>query len=298
MTRLRLGTRGSELATTQSRHVARLLESRLAGIEVELVIIRTEGDRLQSEAPLPGVKLDKGLFTTALEDALRARTIDLAVHSLKDLPTTMPSGLVVAAIPEREDPRDALLSGGQRLGELPAGARIGTSSERRRRQLLALRRDLEILPIRGNVDTRIRKLRSGEFDALVLAAAGLVRLGRGGEIVEHFALDDVLPAPGQGALAIETRDDETATLIGSALDDAAVRAAVTAERAVLEAIGGGCQLPLGAFARVAGDRLELRAALYPEAFEVRRAAASGPCDAAQRLGAAVAKTLLATGSPS
>jgi hydroxymethylbilane synthase len=290
--RLILGTRGSPLALTQSRQIAALLESRVAGLVVELRIVKTEGDRLQEAPPAPGERLEKGLFTSALERALLAREIDLAVHSLKDLPTTLESGLVVAAIPQREDPRDALLTAGMSLHELPHGARVATGSPRRQLQLKLARPDLELVAIRGNVDTRIGKLRSGECHGLVLALAGLKRLGRSHEATEILAEDVMLPAPGQGALGIEMRDEVASDLVRDALDHAETRAAVSAERAVLAGIGGGCQLPLGTLARAEDGKFVVRAVLF-DASGVRhaRARAEGTIDAAHALGSAVAAEL-------
>lgn len=292
MKRLVLGTRGSTLALTQSKHVKALLETKLPGLEVALEIVKTEGDRLQTEALEDPNKLEKGLFTKALEDALLERRIDFAVHSLKDLPTELPKGLALAAIPEREDARDAVLSDGKSITSLPLGARVGTGSPRRTLQLKLLRADLEILPIRGNVDTRIAKLRRGEFDAIILAVAGVSRLGRESEITQILPYTTLLPAPGQGALGIETRDDETRALISSALDDREVRTCIAAERAVLEGIGGGCQLPLGTYARFEERRLVLDALLF-DATGSRHARVTATGDDPVRLGHDAAQRLLA-----
>ena len=294
MTRERwtLGTRGSQLATTQSGLMLELVRARV-GVDVDMVTIRTEGDRLQTEAPSPDMKLDKGLFTSALEEALARGDIDLAVHSLKDVPTAIADGLVLAAIPVREDPRDAFLSDGRRFDELPAGARVATGSPRRARQLTELRSDISVVPVRGNVDTRIRKLRDGEFDGMVLALSGLRRLGRDGEVVEVFAATRVLPAPGQGALAIEMRAGDAAERVRAAIDDGPTRACVTAERAVLTGIGGGCNLPLGAYAQVDGDRLRIDAVLYRDAGAPARVSLIGDPGEPGALGADAARRLLA-----
>jgi len=252
---LRIGTRGSALALWQARTVAALLEAR--GHPTELVTIKTDGDRLQ-DAVL-SQSGGKGLFVKEIEDALLARTIDLAVHSAKDMSVTLPDGLGVAAVLPREDSRDALVfkQGRTALGDDPA---IGTSSVRRSAQLTARFPRARFLPVRGNVDTRLRKVDEGEYDALVLAAAGLKRLGLGGRISELLSHDDCIPAPGQGIVAIETRADADGTRAAvEALNDPAAFAAFTAERAVVAALGGGCQLPLGAIAVFEGDALAMQA---------------------------------------
>src|SRR5882762_961375 len=245
-----IGSRGSPLALWQ----ARWIQARLAalGFESRIEIIKTTGDRV-TEVPLGSVG-GKGLFTKEIEEALLARQVDLAVHSLKDLPTEIPAGLEITAIPEREDPRDAMV--GRTIEELRQGAKVGTSSLRRSAQLRRLRPDLNIESIRGNVDTRLRKLDEGQYTAIVLAAAGLTRLGWANRIAESLPPEVMCPAVGQGALAIETRVGES---ICQALDHAATRAAVTAERAVLRSLGGGCLTPIGAHARVEQERLRLMA---------------------------------------
>jgi len=288
-----LGTRGSRLATTQSKQVAAWIEAAGRGDSVELLEIRTEGDRLQTEPLAPGEKLAKGLFTSALEDALLRRDIDLAVHSLKDVPTSLAEGLRLAAIPSREDPRDAFLSNGPRLSDLPSGAVIATGSPRRAFQLKQIRADIEVVPVRGNVDTRIRKLRAGSFDGLVLALSGLRRLGREREVTEILEPVAMLPAPGQGALALETRSDASAEHLTELLDDAETRAAVTAERSVLTHIGGGCNLPLGTYARVVGEALHLDAVLFSEdGTRHARSHWTDTIDSATPLGARIASELL------
>lgn len=294
---LRLGTRRSALARTQSEHVAQALRER-TGRAVELVEVTTEGD--VSRAPLSSLG-GTGVFATALREALLAGRVDLAVHSLKDLPTTPAEGLVVAAVPPREDPRDVLVaSAGRRLADLPAGARVGTGSPRRAAQLRALRPDLVVVDVRGNVDTRLRMVSEGHLDAVVLARAGLLRLGRADEATEVLGADQVLPAPGQGALAVECRaDDDAVRAACSLLDDAASRAATTAERALLAALEAGCAAPVGALA-VADDDGGLQltglvAALDGSATAVRTGA--GPLDDAAGTGRRVAEDLLASGSP-
>ena len=252
-TTLIIGSRGSQLALWQARHIAgRLLE---LGVETRLEIIRTTGDRI-TDVSLAQV-VSKGLFTKEIEEALLDRRIALAVHSLKDLPTVLPAGLALAAIPERELAFDALV--GCKLADLKPGARVGTSSMRRAAQLRLLRPDLAIENIRGNLDTRLRKLDEGLYDAIVLAAAGLRRLGWAQRIAELLTPEQLCPAVGQGALAIETLSDSEAYVICRQLDHEPTRIAVTAERALLEALGGGCQVPIGAYGEVADGRIRLRA---------------------------------------
>jgi hydroxymethylbilane synthase len=262
---LTLGSRGSALALWQARHVAGLLKA--ISIDTRIEIIKTTGDHLQTASLTQAG--GKGLFTKEIEQALLDRSIDVAVHSLKDLPTEITPGLSIAAIPEREDPRDALI--GSTLSALKDGARVGTSSGRRVAQLRHLRPDLTLEPIRGNVDTRLRKLKEGQFDAIVLAAAGLKRLGFENEIAEFLSPDHVCPAPGQGALGIQTRADDSAEEICRALDHHDSRLAVEAERAVLAGLGGGCQLPVGAFAEKTENVWELRAiVISPDGSQVLR----------------------------
>jgi len=255
--RLRIGSRGSALATWQAEHV----KARLEGLGHDVVIqsIVTTGDRVL-DRPLDLVG-GKGAFLKEIEEALLAREVDLAVHSLKDVPALLPEGLVLAAVLEREDPRDAIVSSlGGGLAELPPGAQIGTTSLRRTAQILSLRPDLALVGLRGNVDTRIRKLRAGECTALVLALAGLKRLGRESEATEILDPEVLLPAPGQGAIAVECREgDDPVRGALLALDHPATTRGVTAERAFLEALGGGCNVPLGALAEASSQGLRLRA---------------------------------------
>jgi hydroxymethylbilane synthase len=280
---IRIGTRASLLATTQSQWVADRLVAAL-GRPVELVEVSTTGDR--STAPLVEIG-GTGVFVGALREALIAGRIDVAVHSLKDLPTAPADGLVLAALPTREDPRDVVVArDGLTLGELPVGSRVGTCSPRRAAQLHALGLGVEIVDIRGNVDTRIGKVRDGSYDAVLLARAGLARLGRLDDATEVLDPLQMLPAPGQGALAVETRaDDDLATAV-AVLDDPHTRAAVTAERAVLATLEGGCTAPIGVLAEVVegdhGDELWVRAiALSPDGELVVRMSATGdPADAA------------------
>jgi len=244
---LRIGSRGSQLALWQANHIAGLLRGE--GHTVEIEIIKTTGDRLQ-EVTFAQVG-SKGMFTKEIEEALAEGRIDLAVHSLKDLPTELPEPFALAATPPRVDPRDVFVSANyERLAVLPQGARVGTSSQRRRAQLKALRPDLEAVEFRGNVDTRLRKLAEGQVDAILLAAAGLDRLGRTDWVRERLAPKDFCPAAGQGALGIETRKGDEATIAAVAfLSDPGTRFAVTAERAALAALGGGCQVPIGIHCR-------------------------------------------------
>ncbi|HEY3456962.1 MAG TPA: hydroxymethylbilane synthase [Bryobacteraceae bacterium] len=284
-----IGSRGSALALWQARYVASLLDQ--SGLSTRIEIIKTTGDRLQTVSlPQDG---GKGLFTKEIEDALLAGAIDLAVHSLKDLPVELPAGLRIAAIPERENPFDALL--GAKLQDLCAGARVGTSSGRRVAQLRRLRSDLDIQPIRGNVDTRLRKLNGGQFDAILLAVAGLKRLGFEDQIAQVFSPREICPAPGQGALAIETRTSGDAYEICNRLDHAPTNEAVRCERAVLAGLGGGCQLPLGAFAEKTDTGLRIQTVVVsPDGSQCVRAEAAGTD--AEELGRSVAEDLLRRGA--
>jgi len=285
-----IGSRGSALALWQARHIA----SRLAelGAETRIEIIKTSGDKIQ-DVPLAKVG-GKGLFTKEIEEALLDRSIDLAVHSLKDVPTELPAGLILAAIPEREEPRDALI--GCAVADLKAGLRVGTSSLRRSAQLLAYSRRLRIEMLRGNVDTRLRKLDEGQYDAIVLAAAGLRRLGWQDRIRELIPVEIMCPAVGQGALAIETRaDGGAAHKLAGKLDHPASRAAVTAERALLLVLGGGCQVPVGAHAWVANGGIKMVAVVaQPDGTHIVRGELTG-VDPAET-GAALGRTLLDQGA--
>jgi hydroxymethylbilane synthase len=244
---LRIGSRGSQLALWQANHIAALLRGQ--GHSVEIEIIKTTGDRLQ-EVTFAQVG-SKGMFTKEIEEALAQGRVDLAVHSLKDLPTELPEPFALAATPPRVDPRDVFVSVKyESLAALPQGARVGTSSQRRRAQLKALRPDIEAVEFRGNVDTRLRKLAEGQVDAILLAAAGLDRLEKTEWVRERLEPKDFCPAAGQGSLGIETRKDDVATIAAVAfLDDAETRFAVTVERAALAALGGGCQVPIGIYCR-------------------------------------------------
>jgi len=298
---VRVGTRRSLLATTQAGHVADLIRERL-GHEVELVEITTEGDRSQaSGTPLVGSSVT-GVFVGALREALVDGRVDVAVHSLKDLPTQPAPGIALAAIPVREDPRDAVVArDGLTLGELPAGSRVGTGSPRRAAQLHALGLGLDVVGVRGNVDTRIGKVLDGELDGVVLARAGLARIERLADVTEVLDPLQMLPAPGQGALAVECRDGDPLALELARLDDPASRAAVEAERALLATLEGGCSAPIGALALVVegddGDELWVRAvALSPDgSLSVRKSASGDPADAAG-VGNRLASEMLADGA--
>lgn len=288
---LTIGSRGSQLALWQ----ARWIQARLTGFGVEsrIEIIHTTGDKI-TDVALSKVGT-KGLFTKEIEEALLSGAIDLAVHSLKDMPTDLPDGLTLSAIPEREDPRDALV--GRSLSQLAQGAKVGTSSLRRAAQLRAIRPDLQLENIRGNVDTRLRKLDEGQYDAIVLASAGLRRLGCENRITEYFDPDVMCPAVGQGALAVETRaDGGPVQEIAKRLDHRESRIAVTAERAVLAALGGGCQVPIGAYATVDSGIVRIRAIIVsPDGTEMVRKQASGPTGDAMEIGRALGAELLNAG---
>jgi hydroxymethylbilane synthase len=286
--RLRIGSRGSQLALWQANHISALLRER--GHEIEIEIIHTTGDKIL-DVVLSKVGT-KGMFTKEIEEALADGRVDLAVHSLKDLPTELSSGFEVAAIPKREDPRDVFCSANyDSIDQLPEGARVGTSSLRREAQLRALRPDLDVLSLRGNVDTRLRKLEAGEYEAIILAAAGLNRLGRTESIKQIISEDLMCPAAGQGALAIEIRSDDLETRQHLAFfDDAAARATTICERALLNKMGGGCQVPIGALAESRNGRLHLQGVVArPDGTKVLRESADGadPAQLGEWVGAAL-----------
>ena len=293
--RLRIGSRGSQLALWQANHIADRLREH--GHEIEIEIIHTTGDKI-TDVALAKVGA-KGMFTKEIEDALSGRQIDLAVHSLKDLPTELSDKFEIAAIPAREDPRDAFCSVKYSAVEhLPSDARVGTSSLRREAQLRSLRPDLQVHPLRGNVDTRLRKLESGEYDAIILAMAGLNRLGKTELIRQILPVEVMCPAAGQGALAIETRsgDHEVRSAL-SFLDDPAARAETECERALLQKLGGGCQVPIGASARFTNKTLHLQAVVAsPDGNQVLRESADG--DDPQKLGSSIGQRLLDRGGAS
>lgn len=297
---LRIATRGSALALWQANHIRERL-MQLHGVESELIRIRTSGDRFQgaSVAQVSEQTGTKGIFIKELEEALLAGTADLAVHSMKDVPTENPAGLIFPAITKREDVRDCLISrDGAKLRDLKPGARIGTSSLRRQAQLRHYRPDLELLELRGNVDTRLRKVAAGEFDAIVLATAGVKRLGASDKITEILSTEIMLPAVGQGALGIETRADDRETVrLVSALDDPESHAAVTAERALLRELEGGCQLPLGAWARLENGELRLEACVFSaDGKEFVRNELRGSADDAEKLGMRLGRMLIEAGA--
>jgi hydroxymethylbilane synthase len=294
-----IGSRGSKLALWQAEQA----RDRLAGFDVRIEVIKTTGDVKSDPLSVIG---GKGVFTKELEDALLDGRIDIAVHSLKDLPTILPEGLSITAICEREDPRDALvLAAGSEfdataLGNLPRGAIVGTSSQRRLAQLRCWRDDLVIKDLRGNVDTRIRKLDEGQYDAVILASAGLVRLGLQDRISLRIPIEHMLPAVGQGAIAIETReDDEFVVEATRRLDHRETRVACLAERAFLRGLGGGCQLPIAAHARFEGELLKLDGLIArPDGSKRLQDSLSGPADSAEELGSSLASTLLNRGAAS
>jgi hydroxymethylbilane synthase len=294
MAKLRIGSRGSQLALWQANHISALLRAR--GHEVEIEIIHTTGDKITDVAlAMVGTK---GMFTKEIEEALAAARVDLAVHSLKDLPTELPAGFEITAITERQDPRDAFCSRiYSSIENLPRRARVGTSSLRRQAQLKAIRPDLDIHPLRGNVDTRLRKLEEGEYDGIILASAGLKRLGKTGSVKEIIPAEIMCPAAGQGALGIEIREgDSIVRLQLSFLDDAAARAATTCERALLNRLGGGCQVPIGAVAEMRQGKLHLEAIVAdPDGSKLLRESRDGNLDDPEGLGNTVGEILLRRG---
>ena len=286
-----IASRGSQLALWQADWVRQRLAAK--GQESRIEVIKTTGDKI-TDAPLAKVGV-KGLFTKEIEEALLDGWADLAVHSLKDLPAELPQGLALAAVPEREDPLDAMV--GKRLADLPRGASVGTGSLRRAAQLRRLRPDLRIENIRGNLDTRLRKLDEGQHDAIVLAAAGLKRLGWAGRIAEILPPDIMCPAVGQGALALETRFPGAGFDACFVLDHPATRAAVAAERGLLAALGGGCQVPVGAHAVWESDRVRLFGVVAsPDGAEMVSGQAEGPASEAARIGAELGAELLNRGA--
>ena len=302
-----IGSRGSQLALWQANWVKDQL--RAAGHEVSIEIIRTSGDKLQSYAPTEALPASlaqivaeagtKGLFIKEIEEALLSGQVDLAVHSLKDLPTTLPQGLILAAVPPREDARDVLISAGAKtLEELPPRAPVGTSSPRRQAQVRWLRPDLKLLPVRGNLTTRLRRLEGGDYAALVLAAAGIHRLGMRERITAYFGLDQICPAVGQGALAIEVRQGDAGLARAVApLDDPLTHRAIRAERALLLRLGGGCQVPIAAHAILEAGKLQLLGVVAAtDGSRLIRAAAAGAQEDPESLGAAVAEDLLKKGA--
>jgi hydroxymethylbilane synthase len=296
--KLILGSRGSALALVQSRLIMALLRAAAPGMPIDLKIIKTTGDQLQSK-DVSGLPPGKGLFTREIEEALLRNEIDLAVHSLKDLPTDLPPGLVLAAITERADARDALVTRGPRLlAELPKQARIATGSPRRAAQIKLHWPDFETVDVRGNVDTRLRKLREHrDWDGLILAQAGLQRLqpDLSGLIVTPLPFEEMLPAPGQGALAVQVRADDAPTRkIAASIDHAPSRAQVVAERAFLAGLGGGCLLPIAAYGAIDGENLKLDGICWLDgSTQPKRGSIRGACGQAEKLGRELAGQLLA-----
>jgi len=285
------------LSVCQTEIVRVRLEERFPQRRFELKTIKAQADR-RPDVPLVALG-GEGIFVKELEQALLAGEVDLAVHSMKDLPLAIPEGLTIAAVTEREDAHDALVSrAGQSWEQLPAGSRVGTSSIRRRSQLLCSRRDVEFVEIRGNVDTRLRKLDEGRYDAIVLAACGLIRLGLDARVTEYLPMTQMLPEPGQGALGIEAREgDDDILMMLRTLDDAVSRACVSAERAFLRALGGGCRVPIAAYAEAKDRALTLDGAVVaPDGSKRLRDKVSGPVVSPDLLGESLAKRLLGQGA--
>ena len=296
MKKLTVGTRGSALALRQTNWVVEALKSLHPGLEINVRIIKTKGDKIM-DVPLAKIG-DKGLFVKEIELALLREKVDFAVHSMKDLPTQIAEGLCIAAVPERVDPSDVLITNGPGLADLPNGARIGTSSMRRRAQLRNFRPDLRISDLRGNLDTRLRKLDSGDFDGIVLAYAGLHRMGWTDRITEKIPPEICLPAAGQGALATEARNgDKSVADILKALDHVESHAAVLAERSLLRALGGGCQVPVGALGSMKdGDLMLAGVVASPDGTRVVRGEVTGSPESPEDLGQELARALLAAGA--
>ena len=294
---LRIGTRASKLALKQSEWVKGKIEATHPDINVDLIRIKTTGDKIL-DSPLSKIG-GKGLFVKEIEDALLEKRVDLAVHSMKDVPAELPDRLVLSTFPKREDPADALISfGGQTLDQLPRGATVGTSSLRRGAQLLHARPDIELVPLRGNVDTRLRKLESGDLHAIILAAAGLKRLGLSSRITQTLSFDQVLPAVGQGALGIEVRrDDEQTVNLLHFLDHKATRIAVTTERAFLKELEGGCQVPIAGLAQLDEDKLSFEGMVAElDGSRILREKIIGTKDQAEEIGITLARRLLDSGA--
>lgn len=293
---IHIGTRGSKLALWQAHWVQGELLKAHPTLSVEIIVIKTRGDKIL-DVPLAKVG-GKGLFVKEIEDALLDGKIDLAVHSMKDMPAELPGGLTIGAIPQRENPQDVLVSKSGCLADLPEGARIGTSSLRRAAQILFSRPDMRIDPLRGNLDTRLRKLDTGHMDAIVLAAAGIRRLGLKHRITEYLGSNVMLPAAGQGALCIEVRagDEDTGALVGE-LDHAETRTVVQGERAFLHRLGGSCQVPIAAQGRIEGESFELSGIVAePDGSRIFRASLAGPAAVSGRIGTELAEKLMDQGA--
>ena len=293
---IRIGTRGSKLALTQSEWIKEQLERRHSGIRVDLVKIKTTGDKIL-DVPLSKVG-GKGLFVKEIEEALLENRVDVAVHSMKDVPAQLPDDLMLSTFPPREDPSDALISGKQQsLDQLPKGAKVGTSSLRRGAQLLHLRPDLTLVNLRGNVDTRLNKLKSGGLQAIILATAGLNRLGLSNVITQTIPFHQLLPAVGQGALGLEVRRGDQGTIdLLDFLNHEDTQTAVAAERAFLKTLEGGCQVPIAGFARVNGDTLSFEGLVAElDGSKIYKETVTGSRDEAENIGIEAAQTLLASG---
>jgi len=293
---IRIGARGSKLAVWQAEWVKNRLEELHPGLEARLVKIKTTGDKI-TDSPLAKIG-GKGLFTREIEEALLGGEVDLAVHSMKDMPYKLPEGLVIGCVPPREDPFDALVSKGDTLMRLEEGARVGSSSLRRVAQLKRLRPDLDYLPLRGNVETRIRKMDEGRCDAVVLAVAGLRRMGLEGRVVEYLRPPDFLPAVGQGAIAVQIREDDEGTReLIAAMEDERARAATLAERSFLSVLEGGCQVPMAAHASITGGKLRLVGMVSDlNGKRVCRDEVEGDPSGAESLGERLGRALLDAGA--
>lgn len=294
--KIKIGTRGSKLALWQASYLAEKLREQNPDLVIEIVTIVTTGDKIL-DVPLAKIG-GKGLFTNEIERAILAGEVDMAVHSLKDLPTELPSGLIIGALSKRGEVRDALVSrSGKTLAALPSGAKIGTSSLRRRAQLLAFRPDLCVSDLRGNIDTRLRKLANGDYDALILAAAGLIRLDRHSEITELLPPDIMLPAVGQGVLAVEARADDTEILhLLQGINDRTAAITAAAERAFLQRLEGGCQVPVGVFAELVAGELNVTGIIASlDGAKVIRRSRRGDPECAIKVGTVLAEELLSSG---
>jgi len=294
---LKVGTRGSSLAVTQSGWIKNKIESRYPDVSVELIRIRTKGDKI-IDSPLSRIG-GKGLFVKEIEDALLRKDVDIAVHSIKDVPAEIPVGLCLSVFPEREDPRDAFISRSYlSLPDLPRGASIGTGSLRRSSQLLNVRKDLKIIPLRGNVDTRLKRLESGEMQAIILAAAGLNRLGLSARITQLLSPDSLLPAIGQGALGLEVRQDDDKVLeLLSFLNHRPTEIAVRAERAFLKRLEGGCQVPIAGYGIIEGGNIILKGMVAElDGSLIIKDEVKGSVDQPEDLGLALAERLLGEGA--
>jgi hydroxymethylbilane synthase len=294
---IRIGTRGSKLALTQSELIKKEIERVHSNVQVELVRLKTTGDKIL-DSPLAKIG-GKGLFVKEIEEALLNERVDLAVHSMKDVPAELPEGLILATFPAREDPRDAFVSVKYgNLEQLPQGARVGTGSLRRAAQLLHIRPDLKLVPLRGTVDTRLRKLEGGEFQAIILAAAGMRRLGFEERISQLLSTEQILPAIGQGALGLEVRHDDEQTIgLIDFLNDEETQVTVKAERAFLKELEGGCQVPMAAFSRLDSERLDLEGMVAElDGSNVIRDRITGERDEAEDMGVRLARRLLASGA--